>query len=295
MEKFILLMVLTTISRGANMVFIKRAQRGPKSLWQTMLYTGCYCFGQFLLLFILPPWDRLDFSWERLWCPAAYGVLYILYMYLYTRSMNTGPAALTAVICSFNNLLPIAAGVLVWHENVSWQKAVGIGLFVCCLLLFNSGNYSSGEEKHPITLKWLGVALSAMMISGCAVLFTQTYGNLNPGAYIKEYLIFANLVTSVLCVPFVVTGRTRHRDAVRADGEFLKNTFGASCCTDISNIIFMMYLTSFSSAFYFPLTSVLGVLSVLVAGRLVLKEKISPRALSGVALSAVALVFLAIG
>ncbi len=286
-------MTVNLLCRGANMVFLKRAQSGRQSFWQNMLFTFVFCSLQAALLFVMPPYGPLDFNPARFLLPVLFALAYVVYMVFTVMAMREGPTSLTVIITSFNPLFPIIAGVLFWGESIRWWQAGGLLLFCMALLLYNSGKYTDQAVQKPITAKWVALSLLALLFSGLAVICTRRYSVLYDG-YIKEYLIVYSLTSAAACLPFVLWGVWKCRALLHFDRRFLLHTAGAAVTVNGSNTIFMMYISAFSAAFYFPLTSVLGVVAFILAGRFILKEQVSRRALWGIAVSAAALVLLAI-
>lgn len=289
----ILLLATFTLCRGVNVVTIKRAQTGSGNLFQHMLFIGIFAAIQGVLLFILPPYGKLEFSAERLLLPGLYGTFYVIYMIFTVLALREGPASLTTIISSFNPLFPVFVGMIFWNDQMTWIQGIGLALFCVSLLLFNSGDYSEAETKKPITLKWVIFALLALMFSGCSVTCTRRYCDTFDG-YIKEYLIFYCLVTTLETLPFIIYGFLKQKDEMKMPLKNIGYTAITAVAIDVGNIIFMFYASAFSAAFYFPLTSVLGVVAVMLSSAIFLKERVSKKALVGIVTSTIALVLLAL-
>lgn len=292
MERTIGLLTLYTVARSVYTLAIKRGQVGRNELHQHMLFTCLVSFGQALLIFALPPYTQIAFAWERALLPALFGTFYAVFMIFTVMAMAAGPVSLTTIISSFTSLFPVLAGVVLWNDRLAWTQIAGLVLFGAALFLFNSGSYTEADAKKPITLRWVMLALLALVCGGCAVTCTRRYCDLFSG-YIKEYLFIANVTATLLTLPFVLHA-LRRPGTLTLTKRGAAYTFAASFAVDISNIIFMFYASAFSAAFYFPLTSVLGVVAVVFTTRVFLRERVSRRALCGIGVATVALALLAL-
>jgi drug/metabolite transporter (DMT)-like permease len=289
----IALLALFMLCKGVNTVTLKRAQSGRGGFFQHMLFTFVFCIAQGLVLFLLPPYRALSFAPERLLLPFLFGSFYVVFMIFTVMALREGPTSLTTIIGSFNPLFPIIAGLLLWGDAMRWWQIAGLLLFCAALFLFNSGSYTEADAKKPITLKWIVLALLGLTFSGLAVICTRRYCDLYPG-YIKEYLLVFCATGTLWTLPFVIWGWIGHRAELTLDRNMIVYSFATALAVDISNIIFMLYASAFDAAFYFPLMSVLGVASVMLAGRFILKERVSRRAIAGIVVSAAALALLAV-
>ena len=287
------LLAVFMLCKVVNTVTLKRAQTGKSCLSQHMLFTCLFCVCQGVLIFTLPPYTPMSFTWERTGLPVLFGTFYVVYMIFTVMAMRIGPMSLTTIIGSFNPLFPVLAGLFFWGDSMRWWQIAGLMLFCAALLLFNSGSYSEADAKKPITLKWVLFALLGLAFSGFAVVCTRRYCDLF-GGYIKEYLFLFHVTGAVLSLPFVVYAWFRRRDELTLTRPMIGYSLGAAAAADVSNVIFMLYASAFDAAFYFPLMSVLGVAAVMLSSRIFLKERVSRRAMLGIAVSAAALALLAI-
>jgi len=292
----ILLMAFSTVCKGVNGIGMKLAQRGYEpNLRRTLFYTWVYLTFQAIFQLFLPPYAPLDLSLEKLILPTMYGIFYMLNIVFMSFAFKEGPTSLTLVIVNFNNIFPIFYGLVFWNETLSWTQVVGLILFVAALIVINKGSYKTGgaKEEKKMTLKWFGMTMLSFLFSCFAVVCTKQFAMIYEGN-IKEYLFGYSACTSVLLLPVIAYIFIKHpEDIIKRKQLFLYSAMSAAA-VDMSNIVFMLYITAIASAFFFPLTSVLTVLAVSVGSWLVLKERISKNAIIGLVISAIALAFLAI-
>jgi len=276
-----------SILRGLNAIAVKMAQKDyVKKINDSICFTILFSLFQLIFLFLIPPWNGYTFRLDMLIYPACFSIFYLISYILLLTALKEGPTSLT-------NIVPIIVGLIIWKEHIGMFQLIGLILFIVVLFLFNQGSYSEGTDSKKVTVKWALLASSCTLAVGIAVIFTKQY-MLTFDGFIKEYLIMYNLVVVIIGIPYLLITAAKGKQKFLLDKKFLFYTASPALITDITNIIYMLYITSFKSAFFFPLMSILNILSVVVFSRIILKERISKTAYIGILLSFVALYLLGI-
>lgn len=271
----LVILVLLFISHGARGIFMKLGQKGRVStLKQALVYTTVYSALQAAVLLAVPPYPSLVCDVGFYIYPFAFAVFYTLSYMMMIMAMNEGSTAITNTIYSFNSLIPVLFGIIVWKEELSLCKGLGLLLFIAGLLLYNRSSYTVGGVKQKISKKWLIYSLGTLVFMGIAVIFTKSSMRAFPN-YGEQYLIFYSLFSFVLGGIFILFFAREEIKPLVTDFKFLIFTGIAAVGLDLSNYIFVMFINKFPSAFFLPLCSVVGMIAVLVCGRIFLKEKIS--------------------
>ncbi|NMB97911.1 MAG: EamA family transporter, partial [Clostridiaceae bacterium] len=277
-----------------NAISIKMAQKDHvKTLHDSIYFTVLFSFFQLIFLFIIPPYSSYTFRLDMLVYPSLFAVFFFISYVLMITALKEGPTSLTNVIYSFQSIVPIIIGLIIWNESISVLQFIGLILFVFVLYLFNKGSYSQGEEAKNVTLKWALLAGLCTLATGIAVIFTKQY-MLTFDGFIKEYLILYNTIVVIIGIPFLLISKLKNNKNFILNKKFMFYTALPGLITDITNIIYMFYITRFKSAFFFPLTSILSILSVVLFSWIMLKEKISKSACIGIILSFIAIYLLGI-
>lgn len=283
-----------SVFRGFNAVTVKIAQKDYlRSLSDSIVFTMLFSLFQLVFLFIIPPWYKYTFRMDMLLYPACFAIFYFLsYMFLIS-ALKEGPTSLTNVIYSFQSIVPIVVSLFLWKEKVNILQAMGLVLFVIVMFLFNQGSYSEGAETKKISFKWALLAAASTLVTGIAVTFTKQYMLIYDG-FIKEYLILYNLVVVIICIPWFFFSETKNSKKLMSDGRFLFYTAAPGLLTDVTNMIYMFYITKFKSALFFPLISILNIVSVVILSRTIFKENVSKGAYIGIFLSIIAIYLLGV-
>lgn len=283
-----------SVLRGLNAIAVKMAQKDHvKTLHDSIYFTILFSFFQLIFLFIIPPLNHYTFTLDMLLYPACFAVFYLISYVLLLMALKEGPTSLTNVIYSFQSIMPIIIGLIIWKESIGVFQFIGLILFVIVLILFNKGSYSDGAESKNVTLKWALLASFCTLAVGIAVIFTKQY-MLTYDGFIKEYLILYNAFVVAFGIPYLLISKLKYKKEFILNKKFLFYTATPGFITDVTNIIYMLYITKFKSAFFFPLMSILNIISVVFFSWIFLKEKISKRAYLGITLSFIAIYLLGI-
>ncbi len=283
-----------SILRGLNAIAVKMAQKDYiKNLHDSIFFTILFSFFQLVFLFIIPPWYKYTFRLDMILYPACFAVFYLISYILLISALNEGPTSLTNIIYSFQSIVPIIVSLVLWKESMGIFQIIGLILFVIVLLLFNQGSYREGTISKKISLKWAILASTCTLAVGIAVIFTKQY-MLTFDGFIKEYLILYNLIVVVVGIPYIIISKLKRNRKFPLAGRFLFYTASPALITDITNMIYMLYITKFKSALFFPLMSILNIVSVVIFSRIILKENVSKTAYIGIILSFAAIYLLGI-
>ena len=295
--KLVILMSISTVCKGVNGIGMKLAQRGYEpSLRRTLYYTWVYLTFQAIFQLFLPPYGPMHATPQQMILPALFGIFYVFNLIAMSYAFKEGPTSLTLVINSFNTMFPIFFGLIFWDETLKLTQIIGLVLFIAAVIVLNKSSYKSGEkgaQTKKLTPKWFGYTFLSFLFASFAVTCSKQYGLWYPGS-IKEYLFGYSSITSLLLLPVVAYIFFKHRQDIIKQKELYIYSAMSAVAIDSSNVVFMLYVTSISSAFFFPLSSILSVFAAAVGSRLVLKEKISKNAIIGLIISAVALAILAL-
>jgi drug/metabolite transporter (DMT)-like permease len=226
--------------------------------------------------------------------PACFAVFFLISQILLIMALNEGPTSLTNIINSFQSIVPIIVSFVLWKENMGVFQIIGLVLFVIVLFLFNKGaTHSEKSKDKKISLKWVLLALISTLFIGTAVIFTKQH-MLTFNGFVKEFLILYNLVIIVLELPYIIILKLKGSSTLPSSGRFIFYAFLPALLTNITNMIYMINITKFKSVLFFPLISILNIVSVTLFSRVFFKEKVSKTASFGIVLSFAAIYLLGI-
>jgi len=288
----IAILVVMFISYGARGIFLKLAQNGRVStLQQALVYTTLYSALQAVVLLVAPPYPSLICEAEFYIYPLAFSVFYILGYIFLIMALSEGSTGITNTINSFNCLVPVFFGFVVWKEELSVWKIIGLFLFVLGLIIYNRSSYSVEGVKQKISPKWLWHTLMSVVFMGIAVIFTKMAMREYP-AYDEQYLIYYALLSVIIGGVLMLFLARDQIKPLFFDWKFVLFVGIAATAFDVNNYIFVNFINKLHGAFFLPFCSVMGMVSVLICSRIFLKEKISRSAIISSAICIAAIAFL---
>lgn len=286
---------------------------------------------QAFFLLLLPPYDTLGFSRESLLFGAAFGIIILVYYLFMILAISRGPLVLTNSILALYLIIPIIYGLIFWDESLSVLAVAGLALFLASILLITNATYFEHNTEKKIELKWLVLVLIAFACSGATSVISKQFAMIRPDES-KEYLLVCRW-TNMLAAGIVwlvarmrlqagkgkttrllpdrkeqalkQSGQQIWQDAAekpapsigafRPDRTYLLLSMIAGATMALANTLFMNFVTSFSSAFFFPATQAFSILLMFIFSRLIFKERLSRKALAGYVLIAVAIMIISLG
>lgn len=265
---------------------------------------------QFIFLLALPPYDALNFSRESLLYGTAFGVVILVYYLFMILAMASGPLVLTNSILALYLVIPIIYGLFFWDETLSVLAVAGLVLFLISIFLITNASYFEQQTEKKIELKWLVLVLIAFLCSGTTSILSKQFAIIRPDES-KEYLLVCRLANIAIAGLVFLSARlwmrrkagrmrlqaepAKSADLFRSDRIFFLLSLVAGAIMALANTLFMNIVTSFSSALFFPLTQALSMLLMFIFSRLVFKEYLSRKALSGYVLIVLAIMVISFG
>ncbi|MGI5878803.1 MAG: hypothetical protein ACOX7W_09370 [Christensenellales bacterium] len=277
-------------AQGGYYYFLKRAQQDHiRGLYDSVLFVALNSVFQFVFLLVLPPYAPLSFTADAWTLGGAFSLLYAVGAVLLFMALGLGPLSLTHMITNLRVFIPVAAGVLLWHEPFRWTAGAGIALFVAAMLLVNR---PSARQRERLSLKWLLLSIASGVAYGAAICLTKAYGMRQGSASSREYLLAYNAMLVFLAIPYLATRRKSLNIGLLRERRFVRAAALTALAQDVMNLIFMLYINRFSAAVYFPMTSALAILAATVVGRVFFREHIGARGYAGIMLAILSVVLL---
>lgn len=232
-----------------------------------------------------------DFSFEPkvLLYALGYGAFYTTaFMGLY-NALGNGSVALTAFVKQLSLIAVAVWGFVFWGSPMETTIIVGMLLIVAALYLCFKPE--KGVEQKPVTLKW--VIFASMLLvgnAGCSILqkmqqteFKTEHGNM--------LMFFGCLCSFFVCLVMYLKGkRCRFSEISRVTLLF---PFFGGCSSALLNLFILLLINSpLPESVFFPGIAVGGLILTTVYSVIFCREKLRAHQWAGLAVGAVALVFL---
>ncbi len=232
-----------------------------------------------------------DFSFEPkvLLYALGYGVFYTTAFTGLYNALENGSVALTAFVKQLSLIAVAVWGFIFWGSPLEITVLVGMLLIVAALYLCFKPDKT--VEQKPVTLKW--VVFASMLLvgnAGCSILqkmqqteFNKEHGNM--------LMFFGCLCSFFVCLFRYLKGKRCRISEI--DRVSLLFPVLGGCSSALLNLFILLLInSSLSESIFFPGIAVGGLILTTVYSVLFCREKLRLHQWMGLAVGAVALVFL---
>ena len=215
----------------------------------------------------------------------AFGLLYAVFTVLaqlsYMRALAGGRVSGVSFFYSCGFLIPTAAGLVVWHEGISFIGAVGILLLLPAFRLCGAKDRDEKTTDENKGGAWVMWALAAMVSSGVVGLIQKIHRTSGSAGEVGGFLAVsmgASFILSLL--PLILSGQSPKsfgigkRDAASA--------VGCGVCVGASNIINLILTGLIPAVIFFPVFNGGVVILSAAAARVFCGEKMTKKGLCGI-------------
>ncbi len=219
----------------------------------------------------------------------GYGVFYIIAMSGLYKALASGSVSLTAFVKQLSLIAVAIWGFLFWNAAIETTVVIGLVLIVAALYLC----FKPDKDTHtkPLTFKW--VIFASMLLvgnAGCSIIqkmqqteFEGSHGNM---------LMFFGCFSSVLfCTAKFIRG-PRCKIAELDKRSLLCPVFGGISSALLGKCFILLINSPMSESVFFPCIAVGGLILTTVYSFVVYRERLRVHQWIGLAVGAVALVFL---
>ena len=157
------------------------------------------------------------------------------------------------------------------NEEFGFLRIIALVLLLLALLFTNLDKLLSADKMTKDYGKWLLCILLTFVCNGISSILQKEHQMAFPSKYNREFMFFA---TAVCCVVYVAIALKKVK--IKDLGLMKGKRFGAisGVFNALANFFTLMLASRESASALFPMISAGTVISALVCGRLVFKEKL---------------------
>lgn len=279
--------VLIALFSAGQSVFAKYYDRagGEKRLFNVRkMLCG---FLLFLAVYLI---EDPVFHLPTLFYGLIYGALFTMALHCGYSALQEGPMSLTSSVAAFYVAIPVIYGFVFLSEAVTAGKIAGLLLLPVCIILISKkdgGSASAGFSK-----KWVFYVTATMLCNGFCQILQKHHQLAYPGAYVAFFTFVSMAAPFLFFALKTAAGRGATKKNVK-NGRIFGYLAGA-CCSLASYGTLKLAGTENASVL-FPIVSVGTILSAVLFGRVLFKEKLSAFQIAaiGIGIAAVLLLKLA--
>lgn len=238
-----------------------------------------------MLYFLISNKFAFDFSPELLPYAVISGLLFCMASVLTYIALTCGSFSMSMLILSYGIVFPIVYGIVYIKEPVTLFSLVGFALLAISLFL-TRGQKVGGK----ISVKWIVCILLSFFGSGMFSVVRRMQQIRFEDAYNNEFMIITLGISAfvLLAAGLIVDGK--HLKEIARYGVPFAALAGFS--NGIANMLSIVVNTFIPISLSSPLSSGVKIVISFIVSRMLFKEKYLPRQIVGVAVGALALVFL---
>lgn len=220
-------------------------------------------------LLLINVFDFRGISPKTVICALFYGLLLVCGQWLYTVSLTKGKTGICATVYAFGFVIPTLSGAIFWSEKITFFGALGI-LIVIPVLIVSGANKS--QNNITASKSYIIPLFFAMLCSGGLGIVQKIHQKSEVANQRNSLILIAFLFAFIVSLILFLTMKRGTSQITRKNMSFciLVGIF-FSCCNMLNT-----YLSgALDSAVFFPLINIGSILSSLILGLIVYKEKIT--------------------
>lgn len=223
----------------------------------------------------------------------ANGLMLFLYNLGVIKASRTGPFSLQSIFRLFGGVVvPMLFSVLFWGDRLTAVQVTGIVVMLASFVVINiDGNILQGVKKGYVG--WVALLFTVNGLYGTLMACQQ---RVMAGAQSNEMIVVTFLSSSLISLlSLLVSRRKETLNAFRMSGKAWGNAIGAGVVAALAVVQMMALLNRMESlsVFYTVENGMVLVLTVVLSA-ILFKEKLSRKAIIGIAMSVVSLVLLSL-
>lgn len=268
-----------------NAIFNK-SNTGQKNI--SALYNMIVTSSAFVSWGVIYMFDR-TFSLGVLLYSLAYGVFYTMALMGLFKALECGSVSLTAFIKQLSLIGVAVWGFIFWNTALTLYITVGIMMIVAALYLCFKPE--KGTQTPSVPLKWV-VFASMLLVGNAGCSIVQKYQQMAFDGRCGSMLMFfaTGLSALVCCAVYWKSDKTEVRKVSK--GTLLCPVLGGMSSAGLNLLVIRLLASPLSESIIFPGIAVGGLILTTFFSVLAYREKLLPHQWLGLAIGAVALIFL---
>lgn len=253
------------------------------------IFTSLICFVLFLAISII---TAAPLSWPTVGLGVVFGIFTAFSSIFGINAYKYGPASYTTFITTASMIIPALSGAVFFNETVGLIKIVGIVLMLVCIFL---SVYKSGDgDNKKAAFRWLVYCLLAAVSIGL-IGITQKVHQTYFSDGLLWFLTIAFAVSTLYSTVVLFIGKNKTPCTVKPNKKVTAIFVFMGLGIMLNNILNLYLSGVMDSMIFFPVVNGSGLLLMLIASTVFLKEKLTPTQWIGIAVGAVSIALLCVG
>ncbi len=246
---------------------------------------------------IIAPWFVLDGQQTgnaaAMVAGGSMGIMYFINFFFVIWCIRVVGASSTTVVGVLSMLIPIIYAAIVWSSQPHWIQAVGIALAFVSLLLIGlkpdrqkTAKTNEDESKGKVSWKAPLILGGFFLLCGLSRIAQESFKYESVESQKPTFLLAAFVASGVPSIVLLLWRRRKIQPMEATIGIIMGVANGSQTWFTLKS------LDAMAGYIFFPVSSAGGIIFTMFVAVLWLHEKISRRALIGIAIAVVALVMM---
>ena len=200
-----------------------------------------------------------------------YGSFLCASMWAGYKALCLGPMALTSMLVSFSVLIPLLWGITVGNEMLKTMQYPAFALLLLAIILTNADKINARKNTQKNYGLWFSFVGITFVCNGICSILQKQHQTLYPEAYGKEFMLFAMLLCSV-AFTILALRKTSFEELNKIKGKRYGILSGLA--NGAANFLTLALAGLENASVLFPIISAGTILSSLLCGRILFREKL---------------------
>ena len=268
---FFLLASFSFIMRTlCNKEFTKRFQSSESNMFFNAIGLTTTCVISALMGGMVMP------SGTLLLLAALFGTIFIATVFLLIVCYSKGPMGLVSLIIGMSSVVPITAGLTIFHEPMNLTKGLGLLCVLAVVILsWRDGEAKNSKSVYIPAKVWLPVTLLTTLLNGCLSTIQNMAVQWSDGFSTSVFNFWAFLIgaTAGWLVVLLYKLRGRHfAEVTTHPSSFSLLSLLCGLGSSGGNILIMYALTYIPSTVCYPMMSTTNTVIIYLISLLYYKE-----------------------
>lgn len=224
-----------------------------------------------------------------LYCGILFGILFSLTMLFYLSAISCGSLSYTSFYLSSSMLLPVFAGIFLFHEKIS------VSLIIALLFFLGAFYFLNATEKQFIrSHKWILLCILTFICNGSAGIVQKIQQFVSPGKESSGFIL-TGFATASVCY-LIAYLLTYNKQGVSYSLNILKNNILPILLLSVSSLFGNLLLTflagTFSGSYLFPLVQGSIIIGVTLCSTIFFKENLTRNGKFGILFGTIGIILI---
>lgn len=264
----VVLLIVSVLLGAGRSVFSKKATSTSTADKTFYIHQSVLFFSSAVAVFTFDVEIFKSITVNTLIYGVVFGLATFFAQWCYMLALNRGSASICAMIYSFGFIIPTVLGTLFWNEPFGVLSAIGLAFAIAAIITSAFSGKGSNEKGKGFIVP----NLIAMFCSGALGLIQKMHQSSKDAVNLNAFLVIAFLLAAAISAVIAMFCK---KNILESETKTLIFHILAGICLGAVSMFNTVLAGRLASNIVFPTLNIGVMMSCLIAGRVVFKEKIT--------------------